>query len=393
MGEPARISTSAASPARSRAARSCRATTLRVLPSGRESRVARIVTIDGDLEQAVAGQSVTLTLADEIDVSRGDVLAAGRRAARRSPTSSTATIIWMADEPLLPGRPYLLKIGTQVVTATITAPKYKVNVNTLEHLAAKTLELNEIGVCNLVARPADRVRPLRREPRHRRLHPDRPPDQRHRRRRACCTSRCAARRTSTGRRSTSNKAARAGAQGPEAVRAVVHRPVRRRQVDDRQPGREAAARARPPHLPARRRQRAPRPEPDLGFTDADRVENIRRVAEVAQADGRRRADRAGVVHLAVPRRAAHGARAVRAGRVHRGLRRHAARGRRGARPEGPLPEGAPRASSRTSPASTRPTSRRSIRRSTSTPRTRRPRSRRPSSSRSCARRACSGPAG
>ncbi len=121
---------------------------LRALPSGRQSKVARIVTYDGDVEQAVAGQSITLTLADEIDVSRGDVLAAAE-----SPPSVAdqfqSTIIWMHEEPMLPGRPYLLKIGTRTVTGSITAPKYKVNVNTLEHLAAKQLELNEIGVCNI----------------------------------------------------------------------------------------------------------------------------------------------------------------------------------------------------------------------------------------------------
>jgi bifunctional enzyme CysN/CysC len=121
---------------------------VRALPSGRQSHVARIVTFDGDLESAVAGQSVTLTLTDEIDVSRGDVL---------STTTSLpavadqfqATIIWMHDEPMLPGRPYLLKVGTSTVTASIATPKYKVNVNTLEHLAAKQLDLNEIGVCNI----------------------------------------------------------------------------------------------------------------------------------------------------------------------------------------------------------------------------------------------------
>jgi bifunctional enzyme CysN/CysC len=121
---------------------------LRVLPSGRESRVARIVTMDGDLEQAVAGQSVTITLADEIDVSRGDVLST-TDAPPGVADQFDVTIIWMADEPMLPGRPYWMKIGTKVVTATITEPKYKVNVNTLEHLAAKKLDLNEIGVCNL----------------------------------------------------------------------------------------------------------------------------------------------------------------------------------------------------------------------------------------------------
>jgi len=121
---------------------------VRVLPSGRESRVARIVTLDGDLDRAVAGQAVTITLEDEIDVSRGDVLST-----TTSPPAVAdqfdVTIIWMADEPMLPGRPYWMKIGTRQVSATITEPKYKVNVNTLEHLAAKKLELNEIGVCNL----------------------------------------------------------------------------------------------------------------------------------------------------------------------------------------------------------------------------------------------------
>ncbi|NLG78154.1 MAG: sulfate adenylyltransferase subunit CysN [Xanthomonadaceae bacterium] len=121
---------------------------IRALPSGRQSRVARIVTYDGDLDEAVAGQSVTLTLTDEIDVSRGDVLAAAE-----SPPAVAdqfqSTIVWMHEEPMLPGRPYLLKMETRTVTGSITAPKYKVNVNTLEHLAAKQLELNEIGVCNI----------------------------------------------------------------------------------------------------------------------------------------------------------------------------------------------------------------------------------------------------
>ena len=126
---------------------------IRVLPSGRESKVARIVTLPGDLGQAVAGQSVTLTLEDEIDISRGDVIAAAD-----DPVSVAdqfeATLVWMDDEAMLPGRPYLLKIGAQTIQATITEPKYRVNVNTLEHTAAKKLDLNEIGVCNLsLAKP------------------------------------------------------------------------------------------------------------------------------------------------------------------------------------------------------------------------------------------------
>ncbi len=121
---------------------------VRVLPSGRESRVARVVAMGGDLDCAVAGQSVTVTLTDEIDASRGDVFA-GVDALPGVADQFETTIIWMSDEPMLPGRPYWIKIGTRQATATITEPKYKVNVNTLEHLAAKTLGLNEIGVCNL----------------------------------------------------------------------------------------------------------------------------------------------------------------------------------------------------------------------------------------------------
>jgi len=121
---------------------------VRVLPSARESRVARVVAMGGDLKRAVAGQSITITLADEIDASRGDVFA-GVDSLPGVADQFETTIIWMSDEPMLPGRPYWIKIGTKQATATITEPKYKVNVNTLEHLAAKTLGLNEIGVCNL----------------------------------------------------------------------------------------------------------------------------------------------------------------------------------------------------------------------------------------------------
>ena len=121
---------------------------IRVLPSGKESQVARILGPRGDLEAAVAGQSITLTLTDPIDVGRGDVMAQADSAPAIA-DQFQASIIWMHEEPMLPGRPYLVKIGTRTVTASITSPRYKVNVNTLEHLAAKQLELNEIGVCNL----------------------------------------------------------------------------------------------------------------------------------------------------------------------------------------------------------------------------------------------------
>ena len=121
---------------------------IRVLPSGKTSTVARIVTLDGDLDEAVAGQSVTLTLAEEIDCSRGDVIAAAD-APPQAADQFEATIGWMAEEGMLPGRSYWLKLATQTVGATVQAPKYQVNVNTLEHLAAKTLDLNAIGVANL----------------------------------------------------------------------------------------------------------------------------------------------------------------------------------------------------------------------------------------------------
>jgi bifunctional enzyme CysN/CysC len=121
---------------------------IRVQPSGRESSVARIVTADGDLQRASVGQSITLTLADAIDISRGDTISSAS-APPEVADQFEATLIWMADEPMLPGRPYLLKIGARTVNAQIGALKYKVNVNSLEHVAAKTLSLNEIGICNL----------------------------------------------------------------------------------------------------------------------------------------------------------------------------------------------------------------------------------------------------
>jgi len=121
---------------------------IRVQPSGRESTVAGIVTQDGNLQQAVAGQSVTLTLNDEIDISRGDMISSAEEPAGVA-DQFQATLIWMHERPMLGGRNYLLKIGGKTVTATLAAPKYKINVNTLEHLAATQLKLNEIGVCTL----------------------------------------------------------------------------------------------------------------------------------------------------------------------------------------------------------------------------------------------------
>ena len=121
---------------------------IRVLPSGKQSTVARIVAFDGDLAEAQTGQSVTLTLASEIDISRGDVICAADDPAGLA-DQFEASIAWMAEEAMLPGRAYLVKIGASTVGAAISKPKYIVEVNTLDHLVAKTLQLNEVGVCTL----------------------------------------------------------------------------------------------------------------------------------------------------------------------------------------------------------------------------------------------------
>ena len=121
-----------------------------VTASGQTSTVKDIVTFDGNLDVAIAGQAVTLTLADEIDISRGDVLAQAD-AKPDFADQFEARIIWMHDDHLLPGRPYLIKMGAQVTNAQISDLKYKVNVNTLEHMAGKTLELNEVGIANISA--------------------------------------------------------------------------------------------------------------------------------------------------------------------------------------------------------------------------------------------------
>jgi len=121
---------------------------IRVLPSGKTSTVARIVSLEGDLDEATAGQSITLTFADEIDCSRGDVIAVADSPPEVA-DQFEAAIVWLAETEMLPGRSYWLKLGTQMVSATVQAPKYQVDVNSMEHLAAKTLGLNAIGVANI----------------------------------------------------------------------------------------------------------------------------------------------------------------------------------------------------------------------------------------------------
>ncbi len=121
---------------------------VRIVPSGKTSTVASIVTMNGNLDEAVAGEAVTITLADEVDCSRGNVIAA----AGDPPESADqfeANLVWMSDEDLIPGRAYWMKLATQTVSATIAQPKYEIDVNSLEHLAAKTLKLNAIGVAEV----------------------------------------------------------------------------------------------------------------------------------------------------------------------------------------------------------------------------------------------------
>jgi len=121
---------------------------VRIQPSGKTSSIERIVTKDGDLDQAIAGQAITLTLKDEVDVSRGDIISTTETPAS-SANQFESTIVWMNEEPMLPGRQYLLKCATSTSTVTITDIKHEINVNTLEQNAAKKLEINNIGNCNI----------------------------------------------------------------------------------------------------------------------------------------------------------------------------------------------------------------------------------------------------
>ncbi|HEX4105374.1 MAG TPA: sulfate adenylyltransferase subunit CysN, partial [Rhizomicrobium sp.] len=134
--------------------------TIAVAKSGRTSKVARIVTMDGDLPEAVAGDAVTLTLTDEVDISRGDVLA-DPHARPAVSDQFAAHLLWMTEEELLPGRQYLLKLSTATVPAQISALKHKIDVNTLDHLAGKTLHLNEVGYCNIALGQATAFDPYR----------------------------------------------------------------------------------------------------------------------------------------------------------------------------------------------------------------------------------------
>ncbi len=279
---------------------------VRALPSGKEATIARIVTYDGDLPRAQAGQSITLTLDREIDVSRGDLLTAAAEPAGVADQFQT-TLIWMHEQPMLPGRQYLLKIGARTVNATLATPKYRVNVNTLDQQPAQQLELNEIGVCNVTLDSPVAFDPYAENRETGGLHPDRQAQLRHRGCRAA-----AIRHASRGEHPLAGAGCEPrrpfAAEGPACLRAVVHRSVGCRQVDHRQPGRKAAARAGAAHLPAGWRQRAPWAQQRSWFHRCgSRREHPSRGGS-READGGCRPHRAGVVHLAVPLRTPHGAR-------------------------------------------------------------------------------------
>ena len=315
---------------------------VRVLPSGKESTVARVVAKDGDLDRAVAGQSITLTLDDEIDISRGDMLVAADSPAGIA-DQFEATVVWMSEDEMLPGRPYLLKIGAKTVGASIAPPKYKVNVNTLEHLAAKTLHLNEIGVCNL-----NLDQPIAFDP----YVENRDTGG------FILIDRMTNNTIGAGllhfalRRSQNihwqaievNKQAHAALNGHKPCVVWFTGLVRLRQVDDREHRREEAPRAGPAHLSARRRQRPARPQQGsrLHRSRPGREHPPRRRGRAA--DGGCGPDRPRVLHLAVPGGTAIRPRAGRGGRVLRDIRGHAARRGRAARHEGALQEGAQRQS-------------------------------------------------
>ena len=284
-----------------------------VLPSGRRSKVTRIVTADGDLAQAGAGRPVTLTLSDEIDASRGDVIAAAFDAPEVADQFATH-LLWLGEQPLLPGRPYWLKIAGRTVGAQVTEIKHKIDVNTQEELAAKQLELNEVAYCNLYL-----DQPIAFE-----RYADNPElggfiliDRQTNATVAAGTLDFSLRRAGNihWEHVDVDKQARArikhqkpaclwftglSGSGKSTIANLVEKRLLALGL---------------PHLPARRRQRAPRLE------QGPRLHRRRSRGEHPprgggrQAHGRRRPDRAGEFHLAVPRRAADGARHVRRRRI------------------------------------------------------------------------------
>ena len=338
-----------------------------VMPSGARSTVLAVETFDGPLEKAIPPDSVTLQLADDLDVGRGEMICG----AEDPPTAGRhleATVCWMSEQPLRAGEHVALKHTTRTVRAAVESIDWLLDVETLqESKPPDQLELNDIARRHAPHERPGRRRPLRRQPHDGRVHPRRRGLQRHRRRghgprgprdpaegAAALAGRHLA-RDGAAPRPALVVAAHARRDG------VAHRPARLGQVERRRRAGALARRVRPRRVLPRRRQPAPRHLGRPGFSPADRTENIRRVAHLARlmADS----GMVAIASLVSPTRhdralARELHQAARA-EVPRGLRQHAARGVRGARPEGPLRPGPRGQAARTSPASRRRTRRRS----------------------------------
>ena len=251
-----------------------------VLPSGKRSRIARIVTADGDLDAAGSGRAVMLTLADEVDVSRGDVIAVAH-APCEAADQFAAHLIWMDEAELIPGRGYWLKIGARTVNATITEIKHKIDINSQEPLAAKTLHLNEIGVCNLGLDHAIAFEPYAQD---RTLGGFILIDRQSNATVAAGTLDFALRRASNihWQALDVDKAARAGlkAQTPRCLWFTGLSGSGKSTIANRVEQRLLASHHHTYVLDGDNIRHGL--SKDLGFTEADRVENIRRVAEVAR---------------------------------------------------------------------------------------------------------------
>ena len=305
--------------------------------SGKTSTVARILGPSGDLDRAVAGQAVTLTLADEIDISRGDTLAEPGQAPEVA-DQFAAHLIWMSNDAMLPERPYVIRLGGGTAVAQITDLVHRVNVDTLEELAAKTLELNDVAYCKIAL---DTPLPIDAYADNRQTGAFVLIDKFTNATVGAGVVDFALRRASnlTWHDMKVDKAQRAQAigQAPRVLWFTGLSGAGKSTIADRLEQKLHAQGQRTYLLDGDNVRHGL--NKDLGFTDQDRVENIRRVAEVA----RLMAD-AGLVVLVSfispfrsERQMARGM--MDEGRIHRDLRRHAARGLRGPRPQGPLPEG------------------------------------------------------
>ena len=308
-----------------------------VLPSGRTSRIDRIVTFDGELARAEAGQSVTVTLTDEVDVSRGDVLADAAEPAAVA-DQFEADVVWMSEQEMLPGRSYLIKIGTQLVPGSFSKPKYRVNVDNLDRLAATTLGLNDIAVCTL---SLDRPVPYDRYTDNRQMGG------------LLVIDRLTNDTVGAGMlRLALRRSTNVHWQSVEVTKQARSRLAGHRPCVVWFTGLSGAGKSTVANLLERRLHALGCHtylldgdnvrhglNHDLGFTEVDRIENIRRVAQVAalMVD----AGLIVLVSLISPYRSDRDqARAAgRTGRVLRGVRRHAAGGGRVPRRQGPVRQG------------------------------------------------------